>query len=347
MHPDERRILDYVRGALSAADLLAVDDHLSGCSDCRARAATLNPLPEAIAELQSSLLPVESHLTDVQLTRHAEGSAGPEERAVVAAHLRECAACAREAHDLRAWASPRRSVSLGWLAAAAALVLLVLTPLALRWWTTAGGVSATPLSLAGLESLPATEQRAIRLSLQDGVVEPPARLADLSSRPEVLMGEPEEGSFRLLEPLGTVVVTDRPSFRWQPLAGAESYTVSVFDEAARRVAESPSLHDTSWTPSEPLERGRVLVWQVRARSGAESLTTPVPPDPPARFRVLEAETAQVLERAAREHPASHLLLGLLYAQAGARTEAERHLGLVEPADPYAEVARRTRERLRP
>jgi hypothetical protein len=238
-------------------------------------------------------------------------------------------------------------VPLAWLAAAAALVLLLLTPLALRWWKPAGGISSDAASLAGLESLAAAEQRAIRLALQAGAAEPPARLADLKARPEVLMGHVPEGSFRPLEPLGTVVVTDRPRFRWQPLAGAESYTVSVFDEAARRVAESPALHDTSWMPSEPLERGRVLVWQVRARSGAESLTAPVPPDPPARFRVLEVEPAQLLERVAREHPSSHLLLGLLYAQAGARAEADRHLGLVESPDPHAEVARRTRELLRP
>jgi hypothetical protein len=43
---------------------------------------------------------------------------------------------------------------------------------------------------------------------------------------------------------------------------------------------------------------------------------------------------------------SHLLLGILYAQAGVRDEADRHLLQVRPTDPGYEVARRTRDRLR-
>jgi hypothetical protein len=50
---------------------------------------------------------------------------------------------------------------------------------------------------------------------------------------------------------------------------------------------------------------------------------------------------------ARDHPDSHALLGILYAQAGTLAEAELHLSRVPPTDPHFEVARRTRARLNP
>jgi hypothetical protein len=276
-----------------------------------------------------------------------DGTAGPKDRASIETHLRQCGVCAREAGELRAWARSRQELPLGWLAVAAAVALFVLTPAVVRWTPMAGPRPGTREALAGLESLPESAQRGVRSALEAGFAEPPAALADLRPRPEVLMGEPAPGAFRLLEPLGTVVPTDRPTFRWQSLAGAESYTVTVYDESARRVLESPPLPEPVWTSGEPLERGRVLVWQVRARVGGRVVTAPVPPDPAARFKVLDKDEAQMLEQAARDHPTSHLLLGLLYAQAGVSALAEHHLRLVPPGDPNVEVAHRTLERLRP
>jgi hypothetical protein len=160
------------------------------------------------------------------------------------------------------------------------------------------------------------------------------------------MGDAPGPSFRLLEPLGTLVVSDQPEFRWEPLRGAESYTVSVADEALRTVAQSPPLQAPSWRPDQPLPRGRAYVWQVTARRGKEEVTTPVPPAPFARFAVADGETAARLDRTARAQPEAHLLLGILYTQAGARAEAQRHLAQVPRTDRHYEVARRTLERLR-
>jgi hypothetical protein len=182
--------------------------------------------------------------------------------------------------------------------------------------------------------------------LRAGVAEPPADLADLGGGPEALMGAASGAPFRLIGPLATVTVSERPAFRWEPLAGAEAYEVSIFDDALRPVARSPSLERTDWTPDEPLSRGRTYLWQVTARHGAESVTAPAPPAPAARFRVLDGATARRLETASRDHPGSHLLLGILYGQAGAREEAIAHLARVPPDDPYFETARRTQERLK-
>jgi hypothetical protein len=60
---------------------------------------------------------------------------------------------------------------------------------------------------------------------------------------------------------------------------------------------------------------------------------------------MDASTAAMLERVSRAEPESHLLLGILFAHAGARAEAEAHLRQVPPTDAYAAVSQRTLERL--
>ena len=201
-------------------------------------------------------------------------------------------------------------------------------------------------SIAGVETLPVAQRLQVEAALQEGAAQPPPFLADLAGRPEALMGASPASSFRLIEPLATAVVSDRPTFRWEPLAGAERYVVSVSDEALRPVAVSGPLSGTSWSPEAPLARGTTYVWQVTARRGAQAVTAPAPPAPLAKIRVVDAETARVLDQTAATHPRSPLLLGILYAQAGARREAETQLSQVAPTDPHYAVAQRTLERIR-
>jgi hypothetical protein len=147
-------------------------------------------------------------------------------------------------------------------------------------------------------------------------------------------------------PLFATTVSDRPEFRWDAFPEAEAYTVAVLDEDLQPVAGPVTLTATTWTPTEPLARDRSYVWQVTARRGNESVTVPAPPSPPARFRVMDEQEAELLERVSRAAPDSHLLLGILYTQAGARHEAESHLRQVPPGSPHASVAFRTLRELR-
>jgi hypothetical protein len=296
MHPTDTQIEGYARRTLDPADLLAVDDHLASCVDCRQRAGARVPLADGVTQLWEAAV----------------------DRAPSSASVRWMPYAA---------------------AAAAAVVLLVLVPVALRWRAGAGP------GLAGLETLPPEHRARVRAALQAGVAEPPADLAELRGRAGVLMGSPPAESFRLIEPLGTVTVSDRPAFRWSPLAGADAYTVAVADEDLRLVAQSPPVSGTEWTPATPLPRRRVYLWQVTARRGAESATAPAPHAPPAKFRVVDEDTARLLDRVARERPDAHLVLGILYAQAGATAEAVRHLAQVPHSDRHATTARRTLEEL--
>lgn len=154
------------------------------------------------------------------------------------------------------------------------------------------------------------------------------------------------GEFSVIEPAGNVLLTDRPTFRWSPMDGAAGYVVEVYDGNFNPVATSPQLTHHSWTPPQPLPRGQVYSWQVKAVKDGQEVTSPRPPAPQAKFRVLGQAKANELSRARRAYPSSHLALGLLYAEAGLLNEAEQELRLLRKANPDSELARRLLSRVR-
>ena len=195
--------------------------------------------------------------------------------------------------------------------------------------------------LAGAERLPPAYQSLLKKALATGRVERSAQLSGLTRPPSALMGADEPGGgFGVVEPAGRVLLTDRPTFRWTPLEGATGYVVELYDGDFNLVAASPTLDGRSWVAPRALARGGVYSWQVKATRDGQEITSPRPPAPQARFRVLDRAKADELARARRAYPSSHLTLGLLYAEAGLLEEAERELRLLQRANPGSEVARR-------
>lgn len=191
------------------------------------------------------------------------------------------------------------------------------------------------------QSMPAGFQLAIKNAIETGQVKTPRAVAELGKEAEVLMGPSTNGvAFALFNPVGKVIRTARPSFRWQAVEGATSYTVAVFDADYNEVARSPALTSPSWTMPEALERGRVYLWNVTATSDGREIKSPVAPAPEARFRVLEKEKLDEISRARKDYPDSHLLAGLLYAQAGLLDEAEREFQILARRNPKSAVAQR-------
>ncbi|HET9317810.1 MAG TPA: hypothetical protein VFQ51_19605 [Vicinamibacteria bacterium] len=343
-HLADREIHLWVEGRLPPGDLLAADQHLSECGACRTRAAALT---DAAARAQPLVAGAASgHLSDEEVTRAADGPLSPEAEG----HLRECRVCAEQVRELRTWVAPTaptglasKRASYAAYAAAAAFLLAVVIPF-VSWllWTRGTG----PRAVAGLSDLPPAAQRPVRAALDKGLAVPPPWLADLAGSRDVLMGRAAPNdAFAPLAPLATAVVEDRPRFAWGVLPGATSYTVEVFDESLRPVTSSAALAGTEWVPDDALPRGRTYEWQVVARRGEDSLVAPRSPAPAARFRVLDAETASVIERVRAGRPQAHLLLGILYLQAGVVPEARRELRSVPASDPLALVARRSLDRL--
>lgn len=321
------------------------------------------------------LRPKTEHLSYEQMEAYVDGKISKADQASLRVHLQFCKTCSEELRDLKtfkaeltpsnelgiqaSWARfvarwfrvPRVAFALG----ACAIVVLVIS--VGIWRTRTGSPNRGPSpetanihpagngqfakpSLAGIKDLAPDEQAAIAGAVSSERIKFPEALQELkpAGAPEVLLGKAEETlQFKVLTPISEVVANDRPLFRWQPLAGARSYSVAIFDVKLNGVQSSPALHATQWTPDRPLHRGQAYLWQVTARlSEGKSVTAPSPPNPEARFQVLDQKRADEIARFRAAHPQSYIALGILEAQAGLLESAESELQQVpESATDYA------------
>ena len=192
--------------------------------------------------------------------------------------------------------------------------------------------------LSGADDLPSAYQSLVTKALGSQRIEKSAALQGLSRPPSSLMGSGDpKDQFSVVGPAGDVLLSNRPTFRWEAMEGATAYVVEVYDPQFKLVASSPQLNDLSWTTT--LERGNVYSWQVKAIKEGEEVTAPRPPAPQAKFRVLDQAKANEIARAKRSFGTSHLTLGLLYADAGLLSDAEREFRLLRNANPNSELAR--------
>jgi hypothetical protein len=195
--------------------------------------------------------------------------------------------------------------------------------------------------LTGLESLPSSYRQAVEAGLTNKHVDRPAALQGLVGRTGSLMGSrSEDATFNLVGPLGTVVKSDKPTFRWNALSGATSYVITIYDPNFNKVTASEQQPGTEWTPSQPLERGGLYSWQVTAIREGKEIMSPTPPAPDAKFKVLETSTLKELERAKRTYAQSHLVLGILYERAGLIDDAEREFKSLYRANPKSQIVRK-------
>jgi len=167
------------------------------------------------------------------------------------------------------------------------------------------------------------EQGRVARALASGRMEMPANMTVLRGHTGPLPG-PRDPTPALAPtgPVGTAVIEARPQFSWTERPGATRYSIAVFDERFREVAKSGPLKTTTWTPRQNLPRGRVLAWQVTAVSRDETIISPSPSQPKARFVVLEAaEVARLVKERARL-ATEPIALGLVLVKAGLFAEAD-------------------------
>jgi hypothetical protein len=194
--------------------------------------------------------------------------------------------------------------------------------------------------LSGADDVPPGYQDLLKKALSGQRVEKSSQLQGLSRPSSALMGSNDPGrEFSVLEPGGNVLMSDRPAFRWSRMEGATGYVVEVYDEQFKLVSSSPQVTGLTWTTPQALPRGHVYSWQVKATTDGQEITSPRPPAPQAKFRVLDQAKVNELMRAKRAYGSSHLMLGLLYAEAGLLKEAEAELRLLRRANPDSEIAR--------
>ncbi len=192
-----------------------------------------------------------------------------------------------------------------------------------------------------IESFPPKYQAKIQRDLADGRLSIPPEINQLNDKTAKLMsGGTQEIPFALSSPVGKIIQSNRPQFRWNKLAGAEGYIVNVYDEDFNEVAVSPQISDATWQVDKPLARNKIYLWQVTAIKNGEEIKSPVRPAPDAKFKVLDAAKSNEIEQAKRQFGNSHLLLGILYANAGLLSEAENEFQKLLRKNPKSELARK-------
>ena len=197
-------------------------------------------------------------------------------------------------------------------------------------------------NLTGIDNLPPAYEQMIKSALTTQRLEESRFLAGLTppEDSEIRSRDNPDREFSMIKPVGTVILSDRPTLRWSRLGGAASYIVEVYDDEFTKVATSSQLIDNSWTASRSLPRGKIYTWQVKAVKDGRELISPPPGELEAKFRILDRARVGELMQARRTYPGSHLMLGLLYARDGLLDNAELEFRKLRKANPSSAIARR-------
>ena len=154
----------------------------------------------------------------------------------------------------------------------------------------------------------------------------------LNSQGPALMGPSTDESFELSGPLGSAVTSDRPEFKWQAMAGAAKYHITLRDSSTNQ-QQSGETSETHWSPPQPLARGRLYYWQVKTEKEGREILSPLPTRPPARFWVLTSKDLDRLALIKRSHADSHLVLGVVYAKLGLIDDAIAEFRILSSQNP--------------
>jgi tetratricopeptide (TPR) repeat protein len=177
----------------------------------------------------------------------------------------------------------------------------------------------------------ADEQQAVIDALRSGRVKESAELSNLIGEKRRLMGSGNRQSLPIA-PVGIVVATTQPTFRWKPVSGAAAYTITIHSNDLRETVTSQALTGTQWTALH-LSRDRTYSWQIRAIKGNSEIISPAPDAREARFRILSQAEVDKLERIKATYSKSHLTLGVIYARMGLFSEAEKEFRALLKANP--------------
>jgi hypothetical protein len=360
-HLDSEQLRAYARGRLGSVDRELAEAHLETCRSCSAQSQKLSVSGGQQVNALGGTLPRSAQtLTTLLWDRLTAvlGMSRPRERSVPVTSIYRFAAAAVSVLALviavAMWlrtdtAEPEMAVQPAPSSPSHPAPRLPLdsstprsTPDVLTLNDGGGQVTLDAAgNLAGLNSLSPLDQQRVRTALTKQKVDLPRIVEELRDSSSTLMGSRTGAEFALLNPVGKVVVADRPTFRWQPLRDAIGYRVTITDPAAgyKEIATSPELQDTRWSVDHPLQRGRIYTWQVTARTASGEVKTPAPDAAEARFKILERVKADRIVRAEKTYPGQHLVMGVVYAEAGLVSEAAVEFRALAAANPDSAVAR--------
>jgi hypothetical protein len=201
--------------------------------------------------------------------------------------------------------------------------------------------------VTGLDEVPENSRRYVAQAALSGHIAPAQVWKRLSGEQSSLRGSNTgEQGFSLLYPLRNVVIEDRPTFRWERLAGSSSYQVYLLDANGKQVGQSGDLpsNQTQWKVPARLRRGEIFSWAVTALVDGKKIVSPAASDPEMKFAVLSGADFQELTRLKKSN--SHLALGVFYARAGLLSDAERELQNLADLNPQSELPKKLLQSVR-
>lgn len=205
-----------------------------------------------------------------------------------------------------------------------------------------GGTITVDMSghVTGLDDVPAPTRDEIAKVLMSEKLGQPDSLKELGGQESGLRGSKNAPPFKLTYPSRTVIVTDRPTLKWEKALGASSYRVYVNDPAGYEVARSEELPSerTEWILSKPLKRSEIYAWTVVAVVDGKEIVSPGPSSPEIKFQVLPLSSLRELNQIKKTR--SHLALGIFYSEVGMIDAAEREFQELVRLNPNADVIKK-------
>lgn len=145
-------------------------------------------------------------------------------------------------------------------------------------------------------------------------------------------------AFSLLAPVGETVLENMPEFRWEKAANARSYRISILDADFNEVLTT-EVSGNRFKLDKPLKPGAKYLWRVEAQTESGKIVAPLPPQPPAVFRVAPA-TAESRIAALKKNENDRLKLAGFYAKEGMLDSAACTLKEILAKNPKHKSARR-------
>ncbi len=194
--------------------------------------------------------------------------------------------------------------------------------------------------VTGLDDVPESTRRDVAVALRSQSLPKSEVLDQLADRTSNLRGRGDTESFTLISPARTVIVEDRPVFKWERFLRAGNYRVYVTDSGGKVVAKSDLLPPTvtQWIASAPLKRGEIYSWAVVALADGKEIVTPNASTSEIRFQILSNSDLEQLETL--RESGSHLALGVFYARVGLSNEAKAEFQELMRLNPDSKLIRR-------
>jgi hypothetical protein len=189
-----------------------------------------------------------------------------------------------------------------------------------------------------------TNAEAVRKALKDQVISVTPLPKALFTETDARMGSADTPPFMLVRPTQKIVLTPTPTFVWNKLPGAKTYTVNIYDEEDNLVLSSKPVETTSWKPDMPLRRGKVYSWEVTALKEGQQISSNISAADlggralEAKFKVLEQSKADDILAAQKLYRDFHLLLGIIEVRAGLLDEAEMEFKKLLDSNPQSKIA---------